>query len=231
MISPDVGGGALRDAANKIIACGKLMAAALLKAEEDDVEFSSGRYHVVGTDKSIGLPDVAKAFFAPAGPVLKLGLGLEASGAYSGVPGGAPNYPNGRQVCEVEIDPHTGETRIDRFFVVDDLGMVINPLICEGQIHGAIAQGVGQALREHVVLDAQSGQLLSGSFMDYAMPRAADFPPIISALVEIPAKTNPLCVMGIGESGTVGAPAAVVNAALDALRPAGVRELSMPLTP
>lgn len=226
-----VGGGALRAAADNIITRGKLMAAVILEAGEADIEFSAGRYNVVGTDKSIGLTDVAKAFFAPAGPVLKFGLGLEASGSYSGVPGGAPNYPNGCQVCEVEVDPETGDLRIDRFTVVDDLGMIINPMICEGQIHGAIAQGIGQALREKVMLDAKSGQLLSGSLMDYGLPRASDFPHFNSELVEIPAKTNPLGVKGIGESGTVGAPAALVNAVLDALREKGVEDLSMPLTP
>jgi carbon-monoxide dehydrogenase large subunit len=226
-----VGGGALRAAADNIIARGKLMASAILEASENDLDFKEGRYHVVGTDKSIGLTDVAKAFFAPAGPVLKFGLGLEASGTYSGVPGGAPNYPNGCQVCEVEVDPQTGDVRIDRFTVVDDLGMIINPLICEGQIHGAIAQGAGQALREKVMIEPSSGQLQSGSFMDYGLPRAADFPHFASELVEIPAKTNPLGVKGIGESGTVGAPAALVNAVLDAVRPAGVKDLSMPLTP
>lgn len=226
-----VGGGALRAAADNIIARGRQMAGVLLEASENDLEFRDGRYHVAGTDKSIGLTDVAKAFFAPAGPVLKFGLGLEASGSYSGVPGGAPNYPNGCQVCEVEVDPQTGEIRIDRFTVVDDLGMIINPMICEGQIHGAIAQGAGQALREKVMIDPSSGQLQSGSFMDYGLPRASDFPQFQSELVEIPAKTNPLGVKGIGESGTVGAPAAIVNAVLDAVRPAGVHDLSMPLTP
>ena len=226
-----VGGGALRQAADNIIARGKLMAAVLLEAGADDIVFEAGLYKVAGTDKAIPLTAVAKAFFAPAGPVLQFGLGLEASGTYSGVPGGAPNYPNGCQVCEVEVDPQTGDVRIDRFTVVDDLGMIINPLICEGQIHGAIAQGAGQALREKVMIDPSSGQLQSGSFMDYGLPRAADFPHFESELVEIPAKTNPLGVKGIGESGTVGAPAAIVNAVLDAVRPAGVRDLSMPLTP
>ena len=226
-----VGGGALRVAADNIIARGKLMAGAILEADTGDIVFETGKFSVSGTDKSIGIMDVAKAFYAPAGPVLKFGLGLDAAGSYAGVPGGAPNYPNGCQVCEVEVDPDTGEVRIDRFTVVDDLGMVINPMICEGQIHGAIAQGVGQALREKVLLDQQSGQLLSGSFMDYGLPRAADLPEIKSELVEIPAKTNPLGIKGIGESGTVGAPAAVVNAVLDALRSRGVEELDMPLTP
>jgi aerobic carbon-monoxide dehydrogenase large subunit len=174
---------------------------------------------------------VARAFFAPAGPVTKFGLGLEGVGTYSGAPGGAPNYPNGCQVCEVEVDPETGAVRIDRFVAVDDLGMVINPMICEGQIHGGIAQGVGQALLESVIYDQSSGQLMTGSFLDYAMPRADDLPPVVSDLVEIPAKTNPLGIKGIGEAGTIAAPPTVVNAVLDALRGLGVAHLDMPLTP
>lgn len=119
---------------------------------------------------------------------------------------------------------------IDRFAAVDDLGMIINPMICEGQIHGGIAQGAGQALWENVAYDA-SGQLLTGSFLDYGMPRAEDFPAFVSELVEIPAKTNPLGIKGIGESGTIGAPPTIVNAVLDALRPLGVEHIDMPLTP
>ena len=225
-----VGGVALRFAADAVIAKGKQMAGALLEAAEGDIEFKDGTFTVAGTDKSIPLTAVAKAFFAPAGPVLKFGLGLDAAGSYSGAPGGAPNYPNGCMVCEVEVDPETGLVTLDRFAAVDDLGMVINPLICEGQIQGGIAQGVGQALLENIAYDA-SGQLLTGSFMDYGMPRAADLPDIASALEEIPAKTNPLGIKGIGESGTIGAPPTIVNAVLDALRPLGVTEVDMPLTP
>ena len=186
---------------------------------------------MIGTDKRMSITDVAHAFFAPAGPVMKLGLGLDGVGTWSGVPGGAPNYPNGCQVCEVEVDPETGAVRIDRFVAVDDLGMVINPMICEGQIHGGIAQGVGQALFENIVYDEESGQLLTGSFLDYGMPRADDFPLFVSELVEIPAKTNPLGIKGIGEAGTIAAPPTVVNAVLDALRERGVEHLDMPLTP
>ncbi len=225
-----VGGSALRFAADAIIAKAKPMAGALMEVSVDDIKFEDGKFVVVGTDKSIPLTAVAKAFFAPAGPVLKFGLGLDAAGSYSGAPGGAPNYPNGCQVCEVEVDPETGLVKIDRFTAVDDLGMIINPLICEGQIHGGIVQGAGQALIENVSYD-QSGQLLSGSFMDYGMPRAHDFPDFVSALEEIPAKTNPLGVKGIGESGTIGAPPTIINAVLDALSPLGVEHLDMPATP
>jgi aerobic carbon-monoxide dehydrogenase large subunit len=179
----------------------------------------------------MAITEVAKAFFAPAGPVQKFGLGLEAAGTYSGVPGGAPNYPNGCQVCEVEVDPETGSVQIDRFAAVDDLGLIINPMICEGQIHGGIAQGIGQALFESAAYDPETGQLVSGSFQDYAMPRAEHVPNVTSELVEIPARTNPLGIKGIGESGTIGAPPTVVNAVIDALRPLGVEHIDMPLTP
>jgi carbon-monoxide dehydrogenase large subunit len=120
---------------------------------------------------------------------------------------------------------------IDRFVAVDDVGVAINPMICEGQIHGGIAQGVGQALLENIAYDSGSGQLLSGSLLDYAMPRAADFPPIITELVEVPAKTNPIGVKGIGEAGTIAAPPTVVNAVVDALAGCGITHLDMPLTP
>jgi carbon-monoxide dehydrogenase large subunit len=225
-----VGGAALRGAADAIIARAKGMAGALLEAAVNDIEFKHGKFTVAGTDKSIAMTDVAKAFYAPAGPVVELGLGLEASGSYAGVPGGAPNYPNGCQVCEVEVDPETGAVTIDRFAAVDDLGMIINPMICEGQIHGGIAQGMGQALWENVAYDP-SGQLLTGSFLDYGMPRADDLPAFASELVEVPAKTNPLGIKGIGESGTIGAPPTIVNAVLDALRPLGVEHIDMPVTP
>ncbi len=226
-----VGGNGLRVAADAVIARGKEMAGALMEAAPSDIEFNAGTFTVMGTDKRMSIGDVARAFFAPAGPVMKLGLGLDGVGTWSGVPGGAPNYPNGCQVCEVEVDPETGTVHIDRFVAVDDLGMVINPMICEGQIHGGVAQGVGQALIENVVYDQTSGQLITGSFLDYGMPRADDLPSFVSELVEIPAKTNPLGIKGIGEAGTIAAPPTVVNAVLDALRELGVEHLDMPLTP
>ncbi len=225
-----VGGNGLRMAANAVITRGKDMAAALMEAAPGDIEFEAGTFTVIGTDKKISIGDVAHAFFAPAGPVTKFGLGLDGVGTWSGRPGGAPNYPNGCQVCEVEVDPETGTVCIDRFTAVDDIGMAINPMICEGQIHGGIAQGVGQALFENIVYDA-SGQLITGSFLDYGMPRATDFPPFASELVEVPAKTNPLGVKAIGEAGTIAAPPTVVNAVLDALSSLGIHHLDMPLTP
>jgi carbon-monoxide dehydrogenase large subunit len=222
-----LGGSALKGAADAIIEKGKLMAAHLLEASAKDIEFQAGKFTVVGTDRSIPLTDVAKAFFRPVGPTTKFGTGLDASGS-SNAP---PTFPNGCHACELEIDPDTGEVSIDRYAVVDDVGRVINPMICHGQIEGALAQGIGQALMENVAFDRESGQMLSASFMDYAMPRAADLPPHYELdFIDVPAKTNPLGVKGVGEAGCVGAPPAVMNAILDALRPLGVQQLDMPAT-
>ncbi len=227
--SATVGGNALKAAADIIVDKGKPMASALMEADVADIEFKDGRYRVAGTDKSIALTDVAKAFYAPMGPLTgKLGVGLEASGNFSAEP---PSHPNGSHACELEVDPETGEVRIDRYCVVDDLGRVLNPLIVRGQIHGGVVQGVGQALLEHQVYDRGSGQLLSGSFMDYGMPRADLMPEIATTLEEVPCRTNPLGVKGIGEFGTIGAPPTVINAILDALRPLGVAHIDMPATP
>jgi carbon-monoxide dehydrogenase large subunit len=153
--------------------------------------------------------------------------GLEASGVF--VPP-APTFPNGTHVCEIEIDPETGRLEIVRYCVVDDVGTVINPLLLEGQIHGGVVQGAGQVLLEQIVFDRSSGQLMTGSFMDYAMPRASDFPSINVESKPVPTAVNPLGVKGAGEAGAVGALACVMNGALDALRPFGVLTLEMPAT-
>lgn len=222
-----VGGSALRRAAEAIIAKARLMASHMLEAAPDDLEFTAGRFTVAGTDRSVALQDVARASFAPLGLPQGYALGLEAVATY------APlyNFPNGCHACELEIDPETGATRILRFTAVDDVGRIINPMIVDGQIQGGIAQGIGQALMENVTYDPQSGQLLAGSFMDYAMPRAADLPFFATEHREIPCQTNPIGIKGAGEGGTVGAPPAVVNAILDALRPLGVSHIDMPATP
>jgi carbon-monoxide dehydrogenase large subunit len=224
-----VGGNALKAASDAIITKGKQLAAALMEADAADIEFKDGQYRVVGTDKAITITDVATAAYAPMGPLTgKFGVGLEASGSYSPEP---PSHPNGAHVCELEVDPETGEVTIDRYFVVDDLGRVLNPLIVRGQIHGGVVQGLGQALLEHQVYDRESGQLISGSFMDYGMPRADTMPNMETELEEVPCKTNPLGVKGIGESGTIGAPPTVINALIDALSPLGVDRIDMPATP
>jgi carbon-monoxide dehydrogenase large subunit len=223
-----LGGSALKGAADAIVAKAKDMAAHLMEASSKDIEFQVGKFTVVGTDRSLPLTDVAKAFYRPMGPTTKFGTGLDASGS-SDVP---PTFPNGCHACELEVDPQTGEVFIDRYAVVDDVGRVINPMICHGQIEGALAQGIGQALMENITFDPESGQMLSASFMDYAMPRAADLPLHYELdFIDVPAKTNPLGVKGVGEAGCVGAPPAVINAILDALGPLGVEHIDMPATP
>ena len=223
-----LGGSALKAASDAIIDKAKPLAAHLLEAAGADLEFKEGKFKVVGTDRAIALTDVAKAFHRPVGLPPQFGVGLDASGSSSA----PPSFPNGCHACELEIDPETGVVEIDRYAVVDDVGKVINPMICHGQIEGALAQGIGQALMENVAFDRESGQMLSASFMDYAMPRASDLPPHYELdFIDVPAKTNPLGVKGVGEAGCVGAPPAVMNAILDALRPRGVKHLDMPATP
>jgi len=220
-----LGGSALKGAADAIIEKAKHMAGHLLETAVTDIEFDDGKFKVKGTDKAIPMTDVAKAFYRPVGPTTKFGTGLDASGS-SAVP---PSFPNGCHACELEIDPETGMVEIDRYTVVDDVGKVINPMICHGQIEGALAQGIGQAIMENVAFDAESGQMLSASFMDYAMPRAADLPLHYEMdFIDVPAKTNPLGVKGVGEAGCVGAPPVVMNAILDALK---IDHLDMPATP
>ncbi|MBO0702324.1 MAG: molybdopterin-dependent oxidoreductase, partial [Candidatus Dormibacteraeota bacterium] len=224
-----IGGNALRRAADAVIERARPMAAELLEAAVEDLEFERGAFRVVGTGRSLPMTEVARAFYQPAGITDRFGVGLEASGTWSTTPG---NFPNGCHVCEVEVDVETGEVVVDRYTTLDDVGRVINPLICEGQVQGGLAQGLGQALLEHATYDPDSGQLLTANLGDYGMPRA-DFMPryVTSELEEIPSTTNPLGIKGIGEASTVGAPPTVVNAVLDALRALGVDEIQMPVTP
>jgi carbon-monoxide dehydrogenase large subunit len=222
------GGCALKAAADDVIAKGRRMAAFLMEGKPEAIDFDDGVYRLRGTNTSMPLQEVAKAFFRPMGIPMELGVGLEGNGSFASEPG---NFPNGCHLCEVEVDPDTGVVSVVRYTCIDDLGRVINPMIVEGQIQGALAQGLGQALMEHIVYDKGSGQLVSGSFMDYAMPRATDLPPIAIAFHNVPAKTNPLGVKGIGEAGCTGSPPAIMNAILDALRPVGVKEIDMPATP
>ena len=225
--SMHVGGNALKIAADGIIEKAKPMAAMMLEAAAGDIEFKDGKFGIVGTDRAIPLTEVAKAFYRPAMLPAQFDVGLEASGRFAAEP---PNYPNGCHVCEVEIDPETGAVTLARYAAVDDVGKIMNHLLCEGQIHGGVAQGVGQALMEAVIFDTD-GQLVTGSFQDYAMPRADDFPELTSELTEVPARTNPLGVKGAGEAGATGAPPAVIGAILDALKPLGIDHIDMPATP
>jgi carbon-monoxide dehydrogenase large subunit len=226
-----IGGSALWMAADKVIAKGRRLAAHLLEAAEADIEFAvndnGGNFAVAGTDRRITIVEVAKAAFQ----VGRLPPGLEGGLFETGTFSPADNtYPNGSHVCEVEIDEDTGELEILNYVVVDDVGTVVNPIGLKGQIHGGVMQGLGQAVMEQVVYDRDSGQLLSGSFMDYAMPRAADLGMIKVESNPCPTKLNPIGAKGAGEAGTVGALPAIVNAVLDALAPFGVKHIEMPTT-
>ncbi|MAF49509.1 MAG: carbon monoxide dehydrogenase [Rhodospirillaceae bacterium] len=222
-----IGGAALRGAADRIIAKGLGIAAHLLEAAETDLKFDNGWFRVAGTDKAIELKEVAKTAFLPRllPPDIEPGF-YERATYFAQV----ASYPNGCHVCEVEIDRDTGRVRIVNYVAVDDVGTVINQLTLDGQIHGGIAQGAGQALMENIHHDPETGQLLTGSFLDYTMPRADDFCAFDIASNPVPSKTNPLGIKGAGEAGTTGALPAVVNAVNQALAPLGVRHLDMPLT-
>jgi carbon-monoxide dehydrogenase large subunit len=223
-----VGGSALDRATVKIIEKGRRIAAHRLEASETDVEFAAGRFVVKGTDRALAFEDVARA--ANTAHDLPAGLepGLQESAFYD--PANFA-FSNGAHVCEVEIDPETGVVRLAGYWAVDDIGTVINPMIVTGQLHGAVTQGLGQALCEACTYDA-AGQLLSASFLDYALPRADWLPDFSSENDESqPCTHNPLGAKGCGEAGTIAAPAAVVSAVLDALRPLGVTDIAMPVTP
>ena len=220
-----VGGTAIVKALDKIIAQGKKIAAHLMEAAEADVEYDRGVYKVAGTDKKKMFGEVAFAAYVPHNyPHDKLEPGLNENAFYD-----PSNFtvPAGTYVCEVEIDPETGVTRVDRFTAVDDFGKIVNPMIVEGQVHGGLTQGIGQALVEGCHYDA-GGQLVTGSFMDYAIPRADDVPSYAVDTRETPCTHNPLGVKGCGEAGAIGAPAALMNAITDAL---GVKDLPMPASP
>jgi carbon-monoxide dehydrogenase large subunit len=223
-----IGGSALWTAADKVIAKGTKIAAKLLEASEADIKFTEGTFGVVGTDKKVDLKSVARAAFQPAQLPPGVEPGMYETGTF--VPKGA-TWPNGCHICEVEVDPDTGGVQLVSYSIVDDVGTVINPVTLKGQIHGGVAQGVGQALMEQVVYDADSGQLLTATFMDYAMPRAEDFPDMHVESNPQPTKLNPLGAKGAGEAGTVGALPVVINAVIDALTPLGVKTLEMPASP
>jgi carbon-monoxide dehydrogenase large subunit len=220
------GGGSLKIAADKVIDKARAIAGHLLEASADDVVFEAGELSVAGTDKKMPIQKVAAMSFLPILPP-DLGIGLSGEGDFllQGF-----TFPNGCQVAEVEVDPETGDIEVLQIVSVDDVGTVINPMLLEGQMVGGIAQGLGQALMEDVIYD-EMGQLTSGSFMDYAMPRATDMPPINFSTLSTPTDTNPLGVKGAGEAGTVGATPAIISAVLDALAPVGVEDITLPATP
>ncbi len=224
-----VGGTAIIKALDKVIAKARKIAAHLLEASEADIEFANGEFRVAGTDRKKTFAEVALTAYVPHNyPHDELEPGLNENAFYD--PANF-TYPAGSYICEVEVDPATGVVRIDRFSACDDFGNVINPMIVEGQVHGGVVHGIGQALLEHGIYN-EDGQLVTGSYMDYAMPRAADLPSIkVETVKGTPCTHNPLGVKGCGEAGAIGSPAAVINAVTDALWHLGVKDVPMPATP
>jgi aerobic carbon-monoxide dehydrogenase large subunit len=224
-----VGGSAIVKAMDKIIAKGRKIAAHLLEASEADVEFKNGQFTVAGTDRSKAFGEIALTAYVPHNfPHEELDPGLDESAFYD------PKnftFPSGAHIAEVEVDPDTGTIEIVKFTASDDFGRIINPMIVAGQVHGGLAQGIGQAVLEGCVYDKETGQLLTGSYNDYAMPRADDLPSFELSTHATLCTHNPLGVKGCGEAGAIGAPAAIANAVVDALKPLGVKHVEMPLTP
>ena len=217
-----VGGTATHRAVEKIIATGRALAAEMLDAEPDDIGFADGRFPLEGTNHSVGLADVARHAEG------KDPVGLAETAEFMPP---AVTFPNGCHMVEVEIDPETGAVKIVRYSIVEDIGNVLNPTLAHGQIQGGVAMGIGQALGEVITYDAETGQLISGSFMDYQMPRADDIPLVHLETRAVPTAVNPLGVKGVGEAGTVGSLVATINAICDALSPLGIRHIEMPATP
>ncbi len=223
--SLSVGGTAIVKAVDKIIAKGKKIAAHLLEAADTDIDFENGEFKVKGTDKKLPFGAVALTAYVPHNyPLDKLEPGLNENAFYDPT---NFTYPSGSYVCEVEVDPETGRTTVEQFVAVDDFGNIVNPMIVSGQVHGGIAQGLGQAMLEGAVYDEGSGQLLNGSYMDYTMPRADDLPSFTVDHTVTPCTHNPLGVKGCGEAGAIGSPPAFINALTDAL---GVKDIAMPAT-
>ena len=226
--STAIAGSAIRLAADKVIDKGKRIAAHLLEAAETDMDYGGARFSVAGTDRSVSLAEVAGAAVEPAALPAGLEPGLGALAWF------APeywNWPSSAQACEVEIDPETGVVEIVRYSGISDAGRVINPMLYAGQLHGGIAQGIGQALLEEIRIDPETGQLLTGSFMDYALPRADDLSAFAVASAGIPTASNPIGAKGVGESGPTGALPATINAIADALASGGVEDIPLPATP
>jgi carbon-monoxide dehydrogenase large subunit len=219
-----MGGTALWLAADKVVAKGRRLTAHLLEAAEADISFANGRFSIAGTDRGLSLKEVAKAAFAFGNLPGGMEPGLFEHASFAPV---QETFPNGTHICEVEVDPETGSVALLNYAVVDDVGNEINPLTLEGQVVGGVVQGLGQILMEQIVYD-DTGQLLTGSFMDYAMPRAGDICGFQVGHNPVPTQLNPLGVKGAGEAGTVGALAAAMNAIVDAL---GTEDIEMPTTP
>ncbi|MGA2940447.1 MAG: xanthine dehydrogenase family protein molybdopterin-binding subunit [Xanthobacteraceae bacterium] len=224
--SMSAGGSALKLAADEVLQRGKRFSAWMLEAAESDIVFENGFFRIKGTDRQVSLKEVAKASYAGIGMPPELGIGLSGTGSHPG-----PNtFPNGCMICELEVDPDTGKVCLVGIAAVDDVGVVVNPLTLEGQLHGSTAQGIGEALLEEIIYSPDSGQLVTGSFMDYSMPRAEDLPAIVTEHSLAPTKTNLLGVKGGSEAGNVGAPPAIANALIDALAGFGVNDIALPAT-
>ncbi len=226
--SAQLAGSAIVFAADKLIDKGRRIAGQIMEAATGDIAFESGRFTIAGTDRSVGLAEVARRSFDTAFLPNDIEPGFTERANFG--PAGSATFPSGAHVCEVEIDEETGAVALTRYTAVDDVGRVLNPLLCEGQIHGGIVQGIGQALMEDLVYDPQSGQLLTGSFQDYAMPRADDFCRFELASNATPTGRNPLGVKGVGEAGTLGAIPALINAVNDALAQIGAPKVAPPAT-
>ena len=222
--SMTVGGSALVLAGRKVIEVGRVIAAQMLETATADLVYEKGVFKVIGTDRAVRLQEVARRCVEQGARVDR---GLMAEDRFEPV---SPTFPNGCHIAEVEVDAETGSVRLCRYVMSQDVGRALNPMVVEGQLAGGVAQGIGEALFERVVLDRESGQLLSGSFMDYAMPRADDLPSFDTALIEIPCRHNPMGIKSCGEAGATAAPAAVINAIHDALEPLGVTEVPIPAT-
>ncbi|MEM7652381.1 MAG: xanthine dehydrogenase family protein molybdopterin-binding subunit [Pseudomonadota bacterium] len=223
-----VGGAAVANASEKLIVKARKIAAHAMEAADADIEHADGVYTVAGTDKSMTLQEIAKLAYQPGSLPDDMDINLDARGAYKPP---AKSYPNGCHICEVEIEPDTGIVSVIKYTICDDIGVVLNPMMVTGQIHGGVAQGLGQALYEGTVYDEESGQLVSGSFMDYTVPRADHLPFVDVTLTGIPCETHPMGFKGAGEAGAIGAPPAAISAVIDALSDLGITEVDMPATP
>jgi carbon-monoxide dehydrogenase large subunit len=219
-------GQAIVESSALVVEKGKQAAAHILEASEGDIEFADGRFTIAGTDRSIGIMELAERLREGKMPE-GVPSSLDVDHASKEIPS---TFPNGCHVAEVEIDPETGVVKIVRYTGVNDFGAIVNPMIVAGQLHGGVAQGIGQALMEEVNYDS-SGQPITGSFMDYAMPRAEDIPSMEIGDHPSPAKSNPLGTKGCGEAGCAGSLASITNAVLDALSEYGIKQIDMPLTP
>jgi len=221
-----VGGTAIVKAMDKVVNKGKKIAAHLLEAAESDIEFKEGFFQVAGTDKKKAFAEIALTAYVPHNyPHDKLEPGLNENAFYDPT---NFTFPAGSYICEVEVDPETGQVKIEKWVAVDDFGKIINPMIVEGQVHGGLAQGIGQALTEGCKYDKATGQLLTGTMLDYSLPRADEMPSFVVGTKETPCTHNPLGVKGCGEAGAIGAPAALMNAITDAL---GIKDMPMPASP